>query len=102
MENMGFSIQFINFIKILYQNSTSIILNNLITSHTFTKRTKTRLPPSLPLYVIQGEITTTNINKNENIKGIKIPNETKEIKIIHYANDSNFLLTKQKSIQHVI
>ena len=38
-------------------------------------------PLSLPLCVIHGEVTTVNINNNENIKGVKIQNNTKEIKI---------------------
>ena len=59
-------------------------------------------PLSLPLYVIQGEITTGNINNNENIKGVKIPNNNKEIKISQYADYSNFLLTEQESIKLVI
>ena len=59
-------------------------------------------PLSLPLYVIQAEVTTKNINKNENIKGIKIPNNKKKTKISLYADDSNLLLTKQESIQVAI
>ena len=59
-------------------------------------------PLSLTLYVIDGEVTTININNNENIKGVKIPNNKKEIKISQYADDSNFLLTEQESIKLVI
>ena len=59
-------------------------------------------PLSLPLYVIQAEVTTKNINKNENTKGIKIPNNKKKTKICQYADDSNLLLTKQESIQVAI
>ena len=59
-------------------------------------------PLSLPLYVIQAEITTKNINKNENTKGIKISNNKKKTKISQYADDSNLLLTKQESIQVAI
>ena len=33
---------------------------------------------------------------------MKIPNNKKEIKISQYADDSNLLLTKEESIQHVI
>ena len=55
-----------------------------------------------PLYVIQREVTTVNINKNKNTKGIKIPNNNKEVKISQYAEDSNFLLTEQESIKFVI
>ena len=35
---------------------------------------------SLPLHVIQGEITK-NINKNDSVIGIKIPNYKNQIKI---------------------
>ena len=59
-------------------------------------------PRSLPLYVIQAEVTAKNINKNENTKGIKIPNNKKKTKISQYADDSNLLLTKQESIQVAI
>ena len=55
-----------------------------------------------PLYVIQREVTTVNINKNKNTKGIKIPNNNKEVKISQYVEDSNFLLTEQESIKFVI
>ena len=58
--------------------------------------------PSLTLYVIHGEVTTININNNKNIKGVKIPNNKKEIKISQYADDSNLLLTEQESIKLVI
>ena len=59
-------------------------------------------PLSLPLYVTQGEVTTLNVNQNKNIKGIKIPNKTNEIKISQYVDDSNFLLTEQESVEKVI
>ena len=59
-------------------------------------------PLPLPLYNIHGEVTTVNINNNKNIKGVKMPNNKKEIKISQYADDSNFLLTEQESIKLVI
>lgn len=40
---------------------------------------------SHPLYVIQGEVTTSNINKNKSISVIQIPNKTNQIKISQYA-----------------
>ena len=57
-------------------------------------------PLSLPLYVIQGEATPINLNNNQNIEGIKIPNNKKE-RNSQYADDSNFLLAEQ-SVQFVI
>ena len=100
---MGFSKLFVIFIQILYKNNTSYIINNGFLSSPINLerglRQGCRL--SLPLYVIQGQITTTNINTNEQIEGITIPNNTKQIKISQYA-DSNFLLKTQKSVKHVL
>ena len=59
-------------------------------------------PLSLPLYIIQEQITTTNINNNAQIKGIIIPNFKKQTKISQCADDSNFLLKTQKSVKHVL
>ena len=58
------------------------------------ERTKTRMP-SLPSS-IQGEITTTNINHDDNITEIKIPNYVKPIKLSQYADDSTLSLKEQK------
>lgn len=74
MKKLGFSTIFINFIKILYKNNTSIIINNGFLSSQINM-------VILPLYVVQGEVTTANINNNASIKGINIPNKTKQIKI---------------------
>ena len=104
MNKMGFSKNFIQFIKILYKNNISYIINNGFMSPPIQLLRSLRqgCPLSLPLYIIQGEIITTNINNNENVKGIKIPNNKKDIKISQYADDSNFLLSTQESIQQVI
>ena len=59
-------------------------------------------PLSLPLYIIQEQITTTNINNNAQIKGIIIPNFKKQTKISQCADDSNFLLKTQKSVKHAL
>ena len=59
-------------------------------------------PLSLLLYVIQGELITININNNTSIKGIHIPNNTKQIKISQYADDSNLFLKNQDSVNKVL
>ena len=96
----GFSNTFINFIKILYTNNTATIINNGYFSAPVYTETGLRqgCPLSLPLYVVQAEITTFNINQDQNIKGIKIPNKPKEMKISQYADDSNFYLKNQESV----
>ena len=83
METMGFLTMFINFIKILYKNNTATIINNgYFSAPVHTERGLWQgCPLSLPIYVIQGEVTTTNINQDYSIKGISIPNKSKEMKI---------------------
>ena len=104
MDKMGFSNIFINFIKILYKNNTSTIINNGFLSAPVQLQRGLRqgCPLSLPLYVVQEEVTTININQDESISGIKIPNKKQEIKVSQYADDSNFLLATQKSVENVI
>ena len=104
MNKIGFSSKFIQFVKILYRNNISYVINNGYMSPPIQllRGLRQGWPLSLPLYVIQGEITTGNINNNENIKGVKIPNNNKELKISQYADNSNFLLAEQESIKLVI
>ena len=101
---MGFSNIFINFIKILYKNNTSTIINNGFLSAPVQLQRGLRQdrPLSLPLYVVQEEVTTININQDESISGIKISNKKQEIKVSQYEDDSNFLLATQKSVENVI
>ena len=72
MTKMGFSNTFVQFKKILYSNNLSFIMNNgfLSTPIQLQRGLRQGCPLSLPLYVIQGEVATININ-NQNIKGIK-------------------------------
>ena len=104
MNKIGFSNEFIPFVKILYRNRILYVIYNgyMPLPIQLFRILRQGCPLSLPLCVIQGEVTTVNINKNENIKGIKIPNNNKEIKISQYVDDSNFLLTEQESIKLVI
>ena len=91
MEKMGISPVFINFIKMLYKQNTSMIIKQWrplttsmiikqwipLTTGITTKRPKTRTSLSLPLYVVQGQVTTTNVNHNKDIIGIHTPNKKK-------------------------
>ena len=67
MEKMGISPVFINFIKILYKQNTSTIINNGFLSPQVSLQRGLRqgCPLSLPLYVVQEQMTITNINQNK-------------------------------------
>ena len=104
MEKLGISKTFINFIEILYKQNTSTITNNGFLSENvpMLRGLRQGCSLSLPLYVIQGEITTQNINKDQNIIGITIPNQRKKLKISQYADDSNFFLQNEESVKKVL
>ena len=61
METIGFSNTFINFVKILYTNNTATIIDNGYFSAPVNAKRGLRqgCPLSLPLYVIQAEVTNT-------------------------------------------
>ena len=75
-----------------------MIINNGFLSDTVTMLRGLRqgCPLSLPLYVIQGEVTTKNINNDNTITGLTIHNTKKQIEISQYADDSNFYKTKSR------
>ena len=104
MEKLGFSIEYIKFIEILYKNNTSVMTNNGFLSEAvkMLRGLRQGCPLSLPLYVIQGEITTKNINKDKTIIGLQIPNYKKQLKISQDADDSIFFLQNQESVKNVL
>ena len=67
MEKIVFSKNYIELIEILYKENNSIISNNGFLAETFSllRGLRQGCPLSLPLYAVQGEITTENINKND-------------------------------------
>ena len=104
MEKLEISQILVNFFRILYKNSTSIPINNgfLSPQVALSRSLRRRCPLSLPLQVIQGEVTTSNINTNKSITGIHIPNITKQIKISQYGDDSKLFLKHQESAANVL
>ena len=104
MEKLGISKTFINFIEKLHKQNTSTITNNAFLSENvpMLRGLRQGCPLSLSLYVIQGEITTQNINKDQNLMGITIPNQRKQLKISQYADDSNFFLKNEESVKNVL
>ena len=82
MKKMRISLVFINFIKILYEQNISRIINNRYLSPQVSLQGGLRqgFSLSLPLYVTQGQVTTTNINQNKYITGIHIPNQKIKLK----------------------
>ena len=53
-------------------------------------------------YVVQGQVTTTDIKQNKDIIGLHVPNQKQSVKISQYVDDSNFFLKNQESVKNVI
>ena len=104
MEKIGFSKCYIEITETLYKDNILIIINNGFLSDTVTviRGLGQGCPLSLPLYVIQVEVTTKNINNENTIMGLTIPNSRKQIKISQYADASNFFLQNQESVKNVL
>ena len=104
MEKPDFSKEYIKFVEMLYKDNSSIITNKEFLSETvmMLRGLREGCPLSLPLCAIQGEVTTKNINNDNTIIGLKIPNSKKQLKISQYADDSNFFLQNQESVKNVL
>ena len=73
-----------------------IIINGFLSPQVSLQRgLRQGCPLFLPLYVIQGQITTINIKNDTNIAGINIPNQKEETRISQYADDFKFFLKNQ-------
>ena len=86
IEKHGFSKSYIQFIEILYKDYISLIMNNGFLSET----------------AMMLRETTENVNNDNTITGLTIPNSKKQLKISQYTGDSNFFLLDQKLVKKCI
>ena len=75
LEKMNYPKQHIQFLKIIYQETYSLIQNNRYFSECIKLERGVRqgCPLSFPLYCTQNGIFTNSVNKDPNIKGFKLP-----------------------------
>ena len=84
LEKNQFPEYYLRWIKIIYSDITSqVMVNGKLTGKIDIKRSvRQGCPMSILLYVLCLESLIDRINKNPQIKGIKIPNCSEEIKTI--------------------
>merc|ERR1712002_1373631 len=94
----GFGDDFIKWIKVLYSDITSCVLNNGHASEFFLLERGLRqgCPLSPLLFLLGSEILAISVRNNVNIQGISVNNV--EILINAYADDTTFFLRDQKSL----
>ena len=102
LEAFGFGKYFRDWIKAMYSNTNSCVMNNGYSSAFFplSKGIRQGCPISALLFIIVVEILAINIRGNTNIKGIMLNNN--EVKISLLADDTTLFLKDIISLQTVI
>ena len=100
---MNYPQQYIEFIKIICQETYSQVQNNGYFSDCITMERVVRqeCPISFLLYCTQNDIFTNSINKDPNIKGIKLPGRKENWKLSQYIDDTSFLSTNFSDIPFI-
>ena len=98
MESFNFGQKFISYIKTLYKNiSTAVINNGHILNWFFPKRgVRQGCPISSYLFILAVEVLACNIRQDKDIKGIKV--EDQEIKISELADDTICCISDEPSL----
>ena len=103
LEKYGFHKNFIKWFNILYSGIRSkVMVNGAFTaSFDIMRSVRQGCPLSMILYVICLEPLIFKINKNQNIKSIKIPNCIYEIKSIQHADDMTDIVINDASYREL-
>ena len=83
LEKMNYPQQYIDFVKIIYQETYWQVKNNGYFSDCIILERGVRQGCllSFPLYCTQNDVFTNSINKDQNIKGIKLPGRKENLKL---------------------
>ena len=102
LEAFNFGEKFISYIKTLYNDISSTIINNGTTSEWFSPKRGVRqgCPISAYLFIIAVELLAINIRENKNIRGITI--DGTEIKISQLADDTNCFVKDTDSVLAIL
>jgi hypothetical protein len=98
LEQFGFGENFRNYIKVLYCNINSSVLNNghMTESFTLSRGIRQGCPISAFLFIITIELLAVEIRKNKHIKGIGIGDEI--FKLLQFADDTAVFVKDKESI----
>ena len=91
---MNYPKEYIEFIKILYRETYSGIQNGYFSESIKLER---RVRQGCP----QNDVFTNSVNKDENIKGFKLPGRKENIKLSQYEDDTSFISTDYSDIPFI-
>ena len=94
LELYGFGDYFLKWIKILLTNRTCCVRNGGYISQEFNMERGVRqgCPISPVLFILTSELFAASVRADSNIKGIRLPNSQKFLKILQYADDITLLI----------
>ena len=104
LKKFNFGNMFISWVKTLYNHPLAFIKNNGYLSRPIEIKRSIRqgCPVSCLLFIIAVEIMGHRIRAEEGIKGVNIPNCTKEVKILQYADDGICFLENIEELELLI
>ena len=105
LEKFNFGSQFINYIKTLYNNAQSCIMNNNWQSIYFPLKRGLRqgCPVSALLFLLVIEILAIDLKQNQDINGIDIGIDiTSELKISQFADDTTLFTANETSLRRAL
>ena len=102
LEAFNFGDRFRSFIKTMYKEISTAVINNGFTSDWFYPQRGVRqgCPLSPYLFLLSAEILACNIRQNKNINGIHINNI--EIKLSQLADDTTCFIKNENSLHHLL
>ena len=103
LKKMNYPQQYIDSTKIIYQETYSQVQNNGYFSDCIALERGVRqgCPLSFPLYCTQNDVFTNHVNKDPNIKGLKLPDRKENLKLSQYADDTSFISTNFSDIPFI-
>ena len=104
LEAYNFAPSFIQWIKILYRNTSSSVIVNFTISEPFDLSRGIRQGCSFSplLYVLLLEPFARKVRQDNEIIGVKLPGTSDRVKIILYVDDSTGVCSTEKSIDRLI
>ena len=100
LTQFGFGPLFIGFIRNIYSNIHSLVINNgnLSTPITVARGIRQGCPLSLPLYCIVAETIANAIRLHPRIRGVHAPGASIQLKVSQYADDTTLFTSDSSSI----
>jgi exonuclease III len=102
LHHVNFGSSFVKYVKTMYTNIESTVINNGSAGNFFKLQRGVRqgCPLSAYLFILSLETLANKIRNDKNIKGIKIGDQ--EIKIVLLADDITLILSDLSSVEHSI